>query len=179
MSSKVGESSGFVRGGAPIRRIVTGHSEVGIAKVIKDEPATNAKYPGHGVVSTLIWCTEKMPADITLGETIEDMGNRILGSAPPKNGTRFAVIDFPPGNPSVAHRTETIDYVICLSGTIDMEMDDSTVTMEVGDVMVQRGTNHAWVNRGKDAARVAFVLIDAEPLGIGEPVKGAVTASSR
>ena len=51
-----------------------------------------------------------------------------------------------------------------------MDMDDSTVTMEAGDVMVQRGTNHAWVNRYDAPARVAFVLIDAKPLGIGDPV---------
>jgi len=50
-----------------------------------------------------------------------------------------------------------------------MEMDDSTVHLGTGDVMVQRGTNHAWFNRGTENARVAFVLIDADPLGIGHP----------
>ena len=52
---------------------------------------------------------------------------------------------------------------------IDMEMDDSTVTLRAGDVMVQRGTNHAWVNRGNVPARLAIVLLDAKPLGIGRP----------
>jgi quercetin dioxygenase-like cupin family protein len=56
-----------------------------------------------------------------------------------------------------------------------MEVDDSTVTLKAGDVMVQRGTNHAWVNRGTETARVAFVLIDAEPLGIGKPLTGLAT----
>ena len=46
------------------------------------------------------------------------------------------------------HRTETIDYVIVIEGEIDMDMDDSTVKLKAGDVMVQRGTNHAWANRG-------------------------------
>jgi len=49
-------------------------------------------------------------------------------------------------------------------------MDDSTVKLKAGDVMVQRGTNHSWVNRGTEVARAAFVLIDAQPLGIGHPV---------
>ncbi|MDE2167613.1 MAG: cupin domain-containing protein [Alphaproteobacteria bacterium] len=163
----------------PIRRIVTGHSAAKVAKVIKDGPATNAKYPGHGVVSTLIWCTDSTPADIAIGEDAEDMGNRVLGTVPPKNGTRFAVIDFPPGNPPVMHRTETIDYVLCLAGEMTMEMDGSTITLKAGDVMVQRGTNHAWVNRGRERARLAFVLIDAKPLGIGHAISGAATASSR
>lgn len=74
------------------------------------------------------------------------------------------------------HRTETIDYVIVIEGEIDMEMDNSTVSLKQGDVMVQRGTNHAWVNRSGARARVAFVLIDAEPLGIGQPVVGTANA---
>jgi quercetin dioxygenase-like cupin family protein len=155
----------------PIRRIVTGHDEADVAKVITDAPATNAKQAGNGAVSTLIWCTDGTPADIPVGDDFEDMGARIVGTQPPANGTRFAVIEFPPGEPTRMHRTESIDYVICIEGRIDMEMDDSTVTMEAGDVMVQRGTNHAWVNRYDAPARVAFVLIDAHPLGIGDAVK--------
>ena len=73
------------------------------------------------------------------------------------------------------HRTETIDYVIVLSGEIEMQMDDSTVKLKAGNVLVQRGTNHAWVNRGTRAARVAFILVDAVPLGIGHPVTGGAT----
>ena len=160
----------------PIRRIVTGHDAHSVAKVIKDGPAINAKYPIPGVVSTLIWCTDEMPADISVGEHAEDLGARILGTAPPPNGTRFAVIDFPPGAPAVMHRSETIDYVMVLSGEIDMDMDDSTVKLKAGEVVVQRGTNHAWVNRGAERARLAVVLIDAKPLGIGHPVTGAVSA---
>ena len=73
------------------------------------------------------------------------------------------------------HRTETIDYAIVLSGEVEMEMDDSTIKLKAGDVLVQRGTNHAWINRGTKPARVAFVLIDAKPLGIGHPVTGDAT----
>ena len=73
------------------------------------------------------------------------------------------------------HRTETIDYVIVLAGELEMRMDDSTVKLKAGDVLVQRGTNHAWINRGAEPARVAFILIDAKPLGIGHPVTGGET----
>jgi len=159
----------------PIRRIVTGHDAREIAKVITDGPATNWKSGSPGTVSTLIWSTDSTPADISLGETIEDLGARMLGTAPPANGTRFAVIDFPPGNSGRMHRTETIDYVIVISGEIDMDMDNSTVRLKAGDVMVQRGTHHAWVNRGTERARLAFVLIDATPLGIAHPVVGGAS----
>ena len=158
-----------------IRRVVTGHDAANVAKVIMDSPATNWKSSSPGTVSTLIWSTDRTPADISVGEAIEDLGARILGTAPPASGTRFAVIDFPPGNTGRMHRTETIDYVIVIAGEIDMDMDASTVHLKAGDVMVQRGTNHAWVNRGTVPARLAFVLIDAVPLGIGHPVTGGAS----
>ena len=160
----------------PIRRFVTGHDADHLAKVLMQGPATNAKYPSPGTVSTLIWSTDRTPADIAVGEEIEDLGARIIGTAPPANGSRFAVIDFPPGNEARMHRTETIDYVLVLEGEIEMDMDGSTVKMKAGDVMVQRGTNHAWANRSSKRARLAFVLIDAVPLGIGQPITGATTA---
>jgi len=155
---------------SPIRRVVTGHDNNNVAKVIMDGAALNHKGGASGAQSTLIWITEGAPAEMPVGEQVEDLGARILGTPPPANGTRFAVITFPPGNPGRMHRTETIDYVIVMQGELDMDMDDSTVKLKAGDVMVQRGTNHAWVNRGKEVARAAFVLIDAKPLGIGHPI---------
>jgi quercetin dioxygenase-like cupin family protein len=160
----------------PIRRVVTGHDRRDIAKAMLDGPATNAKRPSSQSVSTLIWSTDRMPTDISAGEDFEDMGARILGTPPPPNGTRFCVIDFAPGNAPRMHRTETLDYVIVLEGEIEMDMDDSTVKLKAGDVLVQRGTNHAWANRSDRRARVAFVLIDAEPLGIGHPIVGPASA---
>jgi quercetin dioxygenase-like cupin family protein len=163
-------------GHPPIRRVVTGHDSSHVAKVLRDEPATNTKSSQPGQVSTLIWCTDGAPAAIPIGEQPEDMGARKIGTAPPSHGTRFAVIDFPPGNQAHMHRTETIDYVIVIEGEIEMDMDASSVKLKAGDVMVQRGTNHAWANRSDKRARVAFVLVDAEPLGIGSPVTGGQSA---
>jgi quercetin dioxygenase-like cupin family protein len=161
----------------PIRRVVTGHDDNNVAKVIMDGEAINHKGGASGAQSTLIWITEGAPAEMPVGEQVEDLGARILGTPPPANGTRFCVITFPPGNPGRMHRTETIDYVIVMQGELDMDMDDSTVKLKAGDVMVQRGTNHAWVNRGKEVARAAFVLIDAKPLDIGHPIVRGASAS--
>lgn len=155
-----------------IRRVVTGHDAHNVAKVLIDGQATN-KRPGSA--STLIWCTDETPADIAVGDGVEDMGARTLGTPPPANGTRFTVNDIPPGNTPVMHRTETLDYVIVLSGEIDMELDDSTTKLKAGDIVIQRGTNHAWINRGTEVARVAFILLDAKPLGIGHPITGTAT----
>lgn len=160
-----------------IRRVVTGHENT-TAKVIIDGPAANEKYPDAGMISTLMWATDAMPADIAIGTSIEDVGNRTLGSAPPVNGTRFAVLDFPPGNTAVTHRTETLDYVIVLEGEIEMDMDDSTVKLKAGDVLIQRGTNHTWMNRSQARARIAVVLVDAKPLGIGNALARDTTAAA-
>ena len=154
----------------PIRRVITGHDAHGVAKVLWEDHASNAKGGANrGAVSTLVWCSDRMPVNISVGETIEDMGARILGTPPPENGSRFIVMEFAPGVASDMHRTETIDYIVVLSGEIAMDLDEGSVTLRAGDVMVQRGTNHAWVNRGSVPARLAIVLLDAKPLGIGHP----------
>jgi quercetin dioxygenase-like cupin family protein len=160
----------------PLRRVVTGHDADGVAKVILDGKPTNAKFSPTGNVSTLIWSSDESPADIAIGEQAEDYGARILGTAPPAHGTRFAIIDFAPHTSGHVHRTESLDYVLVLAGEIEMQLDQSTVTMKAGDVMVQRGTNHGWTNKTDSTARVAFVLMDAKPLGIGQPVAGTSNA---
>jgi len=160
----------------PIRRAVTGHGTDRIAKVLIDGVARNVKSSRPTTTSTLIWSTDGTPAEITVGEHVEDMGARKLGTQPPQNGTRFIVMEFLPGSEGEMHRTETIDYIAVLEGEIEMDMDASTLKLQAGDVMVQRGTNHAWVNRGKERARLAFVLIDAKPLGIGKPILGSANA---
>jgi mannose-6-phosphate isomerase-like protein (cupin superfamily) len=172
-----------------IRRIITGHDSRGKAIVEVDSLAPNQKVrPGTGLVSTLIWATDETPAQMDLKI---DRGDRTIGVPPPKNGTVFRVVDFPPiGENGVGmtqadilkemgvkdtateparhafmHRTASVDYAIVLSGEIDMLLDDSEVHMKAGDIMVQQGTNHAWVNNSNEFCRMAFVLVDAiDPL---------------
>jgi mannose-6-phosphate isomerase-like protein (cupin superfamily) len=171
----------------PTRRVVTGHDATGKAVVVIDGAAPNAKLRiASGVTSTLLWVTDESPADISGGG---DRAERDIGVAPPPAGSIFRVVDFPPAaeagpldneamtremgiarRASAArparhagmHRTKSIDYAIVISGEIDMLLDDSEVHLEAGDVVVQRGTNHAWANRGEEICRIAFVLIDAE-----------------
>ena len=149
------------RQASELRRIVTSVDESGKSSVWIDAPATNSRSPNEFTTSTLMWATDQTPAPYT-GD--EDAGSRVLGTAPPANGTRFTVIEFQPGgHVPPQHRTDTLDYVICIAGEITMTIDDGEVKMRAGDVMIQRGTNHAWANQGEVPARVAFVLIDGEP----------------
>ena len=60
------------------------------------------------------------------------------------------------------HKTKTVDYIILLSGEVTMLLDEGEVDLQPFDVVIQRGTNHAWVNRGAEPALLAAILIDAE-----------------
>ncbi|MBP1720570.1 MAG: hypothetical protein H6Q50_82, partial [Deltaproteobacteria bacterium] len=77
-------------------------------------------------------------------------------------GSVFRVIQYNPGVAERWHRTDSIDYAVILSGEIDMQMDEGEVHLKAGDVVVQRGTTHNWVNRGTAPCVIAFVLIATE-----------------
>ena len=82
------------------------------------------------------------------------------------------MVEFSPGVAARNHRTDSIDYAVVISGAIDMELDDGvTVKLAAGDVLVQRGTIHNWVNRGSEDCVIAFVLVSAKPvISAGKPL---------
>ena len=140
-----------------VRRIVTGLNDAGRSTVWIDGPATNAvsRRPGHE--SRLIWVTDDAPARIDF-ET--DEGARDIGRPPPPKGTIFRIIEIAPGCVAEMHRTDTIDYLVVMSGEMDMELETGTVHLNAGDAIVQRGTLHNWVNNGIEPCRIAAILID-------------------
>jgi quercetin dioxygenase-like cupin family protein len=155
------------------RRIVTKHDEKGQSTIWFDGDASNHKFPSEKISSTLMWSTEAIPTDI-FGTT--DEGERILGSCPPLDGGRFTMMEFQPGNEANLHRTDTVDYVICVEGEIDMFLDEKQfITMKAGDVLIQGGTNHAWANRSNKPCRLAVILLDALPKREGS-ISGLVSA---
>jgi len=169
-----------------VRRVVTGHDAQGTALVLMDGDIESVKRSA-GVSSALLWVTDETPADMA-GSA--DRGARSIGVPPPPNGSILRVVDFPPVSGEIKvdnaaftaemginaqnrrkgkytdhpfmHRTKSIDYAIVLAGEIDMLLDDSKVHLKAGDIMVQQGTNHAWVNNSTKPCRIAFILIDAK-----------------
>ncbi|HLX79560.1 MAG TPA: cupin domain-containing protein [Burkholderiales bacterium] len=171
----------------PIRRLVTGDDAQGRSGIIEDAPAaavrTVAERPGYRSVN--LWRTGEMP--VKIGAPDAAQGHK--GILPPKHGSILRIIDFPPEPADPAerqrriqatfggmfsdathdkregahpgmHRTETVDYAIILEGEIWAVMDKEETLMRAGDVLIQRGTNHAWANRSQKTARIAFVLMD-------------------
>jgi hypothetical protein len=138
--------------------------------------------PGYRV--TNLWRTAGSPAAIDAADEIVVH----QGVAPPPNGTVIRIIDIPPEAADPAerkrqaaatfgklfadadhrlddkrhpgmHTTESIDYAILLDGEITAILDNDETVMQRGDVLIQRGTNHAWANRSGQPARIAFILI--------------------
>ena len=167
-----------------IRRIVAGHDKTGKAIIQFDSEASNVHKPTSSIETTLLWVTDKTPVN---NESCADTADQEIGIPPPPNGSIFRVVEFGPesseGGPdereylsSVGatqhegarhpgmHKTHSIDYAIIMSGEIDMLVDDDEVHVKAGDVVVQRGNNHAWVNRGTKPCKIAFVLIDSDPI---------------
>lgn len=146
-----------------IRRVVTGHDRDGKAVVAIDEVSRDVVSFRPGATVTNVWSTAEFPVDNT---GAADAAKEITGTTR-DNGTVFRVIEFAPGVAPRNHRTSSVDYAVVLSGEIDMEMDGSIVTLRAGDVLVQRGTIHDWINRSDKPCVIAFVLIDAGPVEQG------------
>ncbi|WP_322013661.1 cupin domain-containing protein [Paraburkholderia sp. J12] len=144
----------------PLRRVVTGHDEQGRSTVWLDGAASNQREPADRLRTTLMWLTGAAPDYLR----DEDAGLHRTGIAPPAAGSRFSVLQIAPGNEVAGlHRTDSIDYAICLQGPLQMVLDTGETTLQTGDVVIQRGTNHAWRNRSDTVAVLAVVLVDAWP----------------
>jgi mannose-6-phosphate isomerase-like protein (cupin superfamily) len=169
-----------------IRRVVTVVDDDGKAVVLLDgdNPHKTVR-PNRNSVSRMLWMTDRSPAAIS---GTADRAAVNVGIAPPTGGSIFRIVEFPPITPEIErldpnqmqselaahapkrglpprhplmHRTRTVDYAIVMEGEINMLLDDSEIHLKAGDVLIQQGTNHAWVNRGTEPCRIAFVLIDA------------------
>jgi quercetin dioxygenase-like cupin family protein len=149
-----------------LRRVVTGHDAEGRAVVLIDETAKNLASARPGATACVVWSSEGFPVD---NNGSDDQGLRKTGTTL-ANGTVFRVLELMPGSAPRNHRTDSIDYAVVIKGEIDMELDDTTVHLKAGDVLVQRGTIHNWVNRGTEPCVIAFVLIAAEPVTAGGKV---------
>src|SRR5262249_47386331 len=149
-----------------VRRVITGHDANGRATVMIDEVAKHIGSGRPGATAVNIWTTEGFPAN---NDGKSDDGLRSVATTLP-NGTIFRIIEFAPGLAPRNHRTDSIDYIVIISGEIDMELDGTVVHLKAGDVMVQRGTIHNWINRGTVPCVLAVILVAAKSVEAGGKV---------
>lgn len=136
------------------RRVVTGLDTDGRSCFLIDGPS-------EGV----IWSTEAAPAD--------NAGTSDAGGVPfrfPTSGTLFIYNDFQPGKGSPMHATDTIDYIVVVSGEVVFITETGETLLRAGDILVDRGINHAWRNDGDTVCRILNVLCPAHPVGNGATV---------
>jgi len=171
-----------------MRRIITGHNESGKSIITIDGPPACSIGEDVGGLFEL-WNTDGQP--INSRDQIDRADSEILLSPPPQ-GTKFRYFQINPTPEGVPwdilqdaaaeafkrigaahhrvdtskhpamHKTKTIDYIILLKGDVSLLLDEDEVRLEPHDVVVQRGTNHAWINHGKEPALLIAVLIDSE-----------------
>ena len=149
------------------RRVVTGHDSNGKSVVLTDGPPPQ-HHPMQGAEVGAdfyeIWNSTRPVPLLTSVESAEP--NERAFTIMPVSGHLLRIIEiYPPslgGKRTVMHRTSTLDYVVVISGEIVLVLDDSEVTLRQGEVVVQRGTAHAWENRSSQPARMAFFHIDAQ-----------------
>ncbi|MGC1332476.1 cupin domain-containing protein, partial [Pseudomonas sp.] len=171
------------------KRVVTGHDSDGKATVAISGPTPNVVelQAVPGTVFHEIWNTATSPAPIDNGD---DPTCKPLQLSPGALGSVIRVVDIPPDSVQnsisadaaaqafaeigqahastgtanarhrLMHRTETVDYGIVTEGEVWLVVDDQDVHLTRGDVVVQRGTNHAWSNRTEHMARIVFILLD-------------------
>ncbi len=150
-----------------LHRVVTGHDDQGRAKVMIDEQVKNAFSHRPGAEFSVVWTSEGMPAN---NDGFEDPSEKKIGTTI-DNGVVFRVVSFGPGVAPRNHRTDSIDYAVVMSGEIDMVLDVETVRLKAGDVLVQRGTVHNWINNGTVPCVIAFTLVSAKPVAVnGKPL---------
>lgn len=145
------------------RRVVIGSNNAGKSIILIDGDATNTKEMMSGFRRTDIWMSEATPVDNTGNE---DMGAREI-VFPSQSGSLFTYAEIAPGlgvDESGWHATDTVDYIVILKGEIYCLVDEGEVLLKAGDLLVQRGTNHAWVNRSSETCIIAGVMIGANPL---------------
>jgi mannose-6-phosphate isomerase-like protein (cupin superfamily) len=157
-----------------VRRIVTGHDANGKAVVASDERLSAvSRRIGANITGCEMWSTDRMPVDNSEEAAAAQRAGFVkrynyVGTG---QGTTFRITEWAPGHARFTHRTETVDYAILLSGEIDLELEnDEVVHLKPGDVVIQRGTTHTWVNRGSVPAVTAFILIDAKPAEVNGEV---------
>ncbi|MCW3161454.1 cupin domain-containing protein [Chryseobacterium oryctis] len=150
------------------RRVVTGIKN-GKSAIVEDEIVKNTVEHFPNLIISDIWNTQQIPASLDFENPIPNLGF----PQTPKNGTYFRYVSIPPdkdlgveikeGEPHpMMHQTPTLDYIIILSGELYLIMEEGETLLKPGDIVIQRGTNHAWSNRSDEPCIQLAILIDAE-----------------
>jgi quercetin dioxygenase-like cupin family protein len=154
-----------------IHRYITAHSEEGKAVFSDKFPEESEMKPNSdGIAFALSYATEGFPADMDDDKDLDVYGKH-LDNVPGlvvRGGTVLRHVDIPPNTACTMHRTVSLDYGAVIEGEVELVLDSGEKrTMKRGDVAIQRGTMHQWVNHSNtEWTRMLFVLQDSKPLKV-------------
>jgi len=150
----------------PVRRVVTGHDTEGRSIVAEDAALDPQFFRGTPSLVTGIYRHDEFPAKHPTGEFVDAVREKPQEVSCP-GGTVFSVVETPPGGRSPMHRTVSLDYAILMKGTLTVQLNDGkTFELNEGDILIQRGTMHAWINNSNDWARLYCVMLPAEKVKV-------------
>jgi quercetin dioxygenase-like cupin family protein len=138
----------------PLRRVVTGLDADGRSCILIDDAA-----------KTVIWDANELPADNS--GSAEQGGGRFRF---PRTGAQFTFSDIAPGGGTSMHATDTIDFIVVISGSITFVTETGETLLRAGEVLLDRGVVHAWRNDGNEPCRILSVMCPAHPVGKGGTV---------
>lgn len=144
------------------RRVVTGIDAEGKSCILIDGPV-----PQQSQSSDLIWRTPAVPAD---NSGSQDMAVPYAMEHLHDGGTNFMHVTFPPHMGPYMHATDTLDYLVMLSGQIVLQLEAEEVILNSGDLVVDRGVIHAWRNDTDQPASMVSVTVPAKPVGPGRTI---------
>ena len=187
-----------------VRRVYTGHNKRGRAVIIEDGLAPNVKEMASmpGLALTDLWETT---GPLARNDGNADAADRTVRLEPPRGGSILRIVEFPPDKAwrdsadakaafesigaghakdkqsadPMMHKTNTVDYIIVISGEIYAVVEEGEVLLKPGDVFIQRGTNHSWSVRGDVPCVIAAVLVSAAPLGKPAASKKSATKATK
>ncbi|EWY93476.1 hypothetical protein FOYG_06663 [Fusarium oxysporum NRRL 32931] len=152
----------------PVKRFITTHDSNGNAIWDETIPIQVEGNRNGGFTTYVSYVNEDDTNTLTGDNDLKSYReNPTEKDIAPASGSALRVVDFWPGFPAIMHRTASVDYGIIIEGEIDCILDNgATKTFRRGDIIIQRGTNHAWKNTGTEVCRICVTLLPAPPVKI-------------
>jgi hypothetical protein len=151
----------------PPRRVITTHNADGKAVISEDLSQNLPRVEIPGMHFYLGYTLNQAPGILENNKDLKEYQDRLphnVGLSIP-GGTLLRIVDFLPGeSEGPMHRTKTVDFGVILEGELELILENGEGTvLKRGDIIIQRGTIHAWKNNSTtEVARGFFVLVDAD-----------------
>lgn len=144
------------------RRVITGVDAEGRSRVDSEQPVpASATWKNGGAEGLDFWIIRELPTPLT--GPIEPTPDWHGGNRAPSGGAFGRLLTWAPGFAYPRHTTPTLDFILVLSGRLELILDTESRLLNAGDVVIQRGTAHAWRVPGPEPCTFAGIGMDARP----------------